>query len=1518
MAPQKVSVVQARPTPAVQSLLRPSATPMQISGIQFGVMSDMEIAASSYLEVQSRDLYTPPDRLPARGGTLDSRLGAIDKRAVCGTCYNNQTECIGHFGYIKLVLPVFHGGYFRMTLRILQMICKGCARVALDEEICERYINLVRAPKVSSKTHIRCSLLDEVWTRARKTKKCPHCGHLNGTVKKVGVMRIVHYPHGNKPAAKRKPDDEDDLVDDDPKKPTGVREEFKGEYDEAVRDQTELRRHIDKVADDLNPARVSDLFSRIPDGHVQLLEMNPELGRPERLLVHYLPVPPLCIRPSVCADPTVGSTEDDLTMKASEIVHINNVIAHAMERGVTSGNVFENWELLQNEVARYFNSEQPSLPALQGVKNQPRGISQRLKGKTGRFRGNLSGKRVDFSGRTVISPDPNLRIDQVGVPERVCKVLTFPERVTPYNIERLREAVRNGPDVYPGANFATVPEAKKKEGGKPLPKTPGVEEGTTKLFLRYGNRNDIASKLKIGLVVERHLIEGDVVLFNRQPSLHRVSIMAHRVAVSPHRTFRFNESVCNPYNADFDGDEMNLHVPQTEEARAEAVELMLCLVNMVTPRNGEPLIAAIQDFITTSYLVTRRDVMMDRAEFSQALFSMSSADERMEIPPPTILKPKELWTGKQIFTALVQSAALADLTEDEKRPGSETRAEALRSINTDVPEKAFSLSGQKEIEPQMCPLDGFVSFRGGVLISGQVGKKTTGGGSKKSILHVLCRERGPDAAAYAMNRLARFSARWLGCYGFSIGVDDVTPSLGLSRRKERLLEEGYKQCLDYIKQLGDGKLQARPGCTPAETLEAIVSAELSKIREDGGKACIAELDVRTNAALVMALSGSKGSNINISQMISCVGQQTVGGNRAPDGFVGRALPHFQVGPRAREPAAKGFVRNSFFSGMTCTEFFFHTMGGREGLVDTAVKTAETGYMQRRLMKALEDLSVQYDSTVRSSDGAVIQLCYGDDGLDPAEMEADDGDPVDMKRTLLDTGMMLKDDIDLTDPFLSVADLRAVITELVGKFAEDIGGNGQEFSRKIGLFLSGIADELEKRTVAAGESASLDYLETLGAAHSLRRSQVSGFLNRVRKKVRKATVEPGSAVGAVGAQSIGEPGTQMTLKTFHFAGVASMNITLGVPRIKEIIDASKNIATPILSAPLEISDNVSEARYVKGRIEQTLLGEVAVWIKEVHRRNMSYIAVKIDVNAIARLKLDLDVFTIAQKVMSHSYQKVKVIEENCEMQHSTYNKLKGTGSGYDVLRFLPTSKVERVPRGDPSNMRTEDRRKMAENSEHYLLKAFKKQLPYVPVAGISGVTRAVVNEEDGGGHNLFVEGEALLNVMGVDGVVGTRTTSNSVKAVEPALGIEAARVTIMNEIQKTMGHYGMSIDERHVKLLADCMTATGTVLGITRYGIKQMKTSTLMLASFEMTVEHLFDAAIHSRRDDIVGVSERIIMGIPIPLGTGRLKLVRGKEKPEPFLQQTVASGMAPPEDEHLAEDDPSEAELTDILYPAAH
>ena len=495
----------------------------------------------------------------------------------------------------------------------------------------------------------------------------------------------------------------------------------------------------------------------------------------------------------------------------------------------------------------------------------------------------------------MISPDPNLRVDQVGVPMLVAKVMTFPEMVNQYNINRLRRCVINGPEVHPGANI--------------------IRSGLDVRALQYvSDRERVAMNLKIGDIVERHMCDGDVVLFNRQPSLHKMSIMAHSVKVYPWRTFRFNECACTPYNADFDGDEMNMHLPQTEEAKAEAAVLMNIAHNLVTPRNGEPLVAATQDFLTGADLITQKDVFFSRADFCRIVTYLSDALEHVEIPPPAIWKPHQLWTGKQVISVLV-------------RPNSSVDAR----VNVESEERFYTKKDQ-----HFCSEDGFVAFRLGELISGNLGKKTLGGESKSGLFYVLIRDFGTSEATRCMNRLAKLTARYLGDKGFSIGIDDVTPSKKMQLMKKSFLEDGQKKAENQIQAYKSGKIRLKPGCDALQSLESEVNGLLGKIRENCGQEALVTLNHR-NAPLRMAQCGSKGSPLNISQMMACLGQQSVGGQRIQNGFVNRTLPHFEVG--ALDPASKGFVANSFFSGLNATEFFFHTMGGREGLVDTAVKVA---------------------------------------------------------------------------------------------------------------------------------------------------------------------------------------------------------------------------------------------------------------------------------------------------------------------------------------------------------------------------------------------------------------------------------------------------------------------------------------------------------------------------------------------------------------------------------------------------
>ena len=576
----------------------------------------------------------------------------------------------------------------------------------------------------------------------------------------------------------------------------------------------------------------------------------------------------------------------------------------------------------------------------------------------------------------------------------------------------------------------------------------------------------------------------------------------------------------------------------------------------------------------------------------------------------------------------------------------------------------------------------------------------------------------------------------------------------------------------------------------------------------------------------------------------------------PEGFILRTLPHFRQ--NAKDPAAKGFVRNSFYTGLTAPEFFFHTMGGREGLVDTAVKTAETGYMARRLMKALEDLSIRYDNTVRNSAGGVVQFAYGDDMLNPAFMEGNNR-PVEFKR-LLQSIKASKP--CLQERAMTPRELRHVAAGTASKHnirATDSHSGSKKFFGEVRRFIESLADEVETierscwpgQLDSKGGTGTRRECGTLVIENSCRttKTQIQALIACAVRKYHRAYTEPGEAVGAVGAQSLGEPGTQMTLKTFHFAGVASMNVTLGVPRIKEIINASKRINTPIITVKLVCDNDERSARIIKGRIERTTLDEVASHIREVYSPSGCYLNVELDVGAIERLHLDIDAVSVRRSIL---LSKLKLSADQVSV----------VGANKKSLRLEPRSDGGRDGR----------------DGIFFAMQDLKQKLRTVIVRGIDTVKRAVVNivegEHSGGDsktYHLLVEGHGLLPVLGVPGVQALETKTNHIMEMESTLGIEAARRLVMDEVQYIFSQYGLEIDQRHLMLLADVMSYRGQILGITRFGIAKMKESVLMLASFEKTADHLFDAAVHARRDAIDGVSECIIMGTPIPLGTGMFK-----------------------------------------------
>jgi len=457
-----------------------------VKAIRFCLLSPDEILRMSVAEITKTETYNVNE--PVINGLYDPRMGVLEHNKLCQTCEQKNTLCPGHFGHIKLARPVFYFQYFDQVKKILKCVCFKCSRLLAP-------IDSEEVKAVLSKNYSRPKRWDIMYKLCSKAKKCSCCGAKQPD--KISREPIVK-----------------------------VAMEWKDAEDPALK-------KIIMTAED-----VLMILKRINDKECDALGFAPKFSRPEWMVCTVLPVPPPAVRPSVKAD-TGQRSEDDLTHKLNDIVKANKELQKRIDKGVAKEQVDIATQVLQYHVATFIDNQIPGInPAQQRTGRLIKSLSERLKGKEGRIRGHLMGKRVDFSARSVITPDPNISIDELGVPLKIAMNLTFPEVVNRYNREKLMEMVKNGPDVYPGAKFI---------------RKPGMENRTFRL--KNIDRSSIV--LEDGDIVERHMLDGDFVLFNRQPSLHRHSMLAHRVRVMPYKTFRLNLCVCKGYNADMDGDEIN-------------------------------------------------------------------------------------------------------------------------------------------------------------------------------------------------------------------------------------------------------------------------------------------------------------------------------------------------------------------------------------------------------------------------------------------------------------------------------------------------------------------------------------------------------------------------------------------------------------------------------------------------------------------------------------------------------------------------------------------------------------------------------------------------------------------------------------------------------------------------------------------------------------------------------------------------------------------------------------------------
>jgi DNA-directed RNA polymerase subunit A' len=858
----------------------------RISGVEFSVLSPEAIRKLSTLEIKTPDTYDK-DGYPMEGGLMDPHLGVINPGLRCKTCGQKMKQCPGHFGSIELIRPVVHSEFGRKVEELLIASCDSCGRIAVPEEKLKRLHELDEAPETKVKRII---------LRAKKTKKCPHCG-----IAKKEVM-----------------------LD----KPTNF--------------------YLNKER--IYPTQIREWLEKISDEDLKLFGYNTEKIKPEWFVLTALLVPPITMRPSITLESGIKS-EDDLTHKLVDIIRINMRLKDNIDAGAPQLIIEDLWDLLQYHITTFFDNNTSGVPPAKHRSGRAlRTLVQRLKGKKGRFRYNLTGKRVNHAARSTITPDPFISINEIGVPKEIADDLTVPELVTEWNKKEIIKMIKDGEDVK---YFVRQNGARKR-----------VSDATKK---------EIMEEIEAGCKIERKLKDGDIILFNRQPSLHRLSMMAHKARVMPGKTFKMNPIICKPYNADFDGDEMNLHVPQTEEGKTEAKELMFAQNQIISPRYGAPVIILDEDGVSGTYVLTMDSTKLDKEEAMQYYYEMGLT----ELPKP---KHGNKWSGKQAFSELLPKGLnLAYKTNTAKE---------------------LQRMGMLTEETKNKYPDALLKIENGELISGVIDEESLGEGKGK-LIHTLFDEYGPETVEQFYYKINRIVGDILTKKGMSVGLDEFETTQEIEKVKAKAIKEEMEEGEKLVEQLNKGTLELIPGRTVEESFELrmmrLGAETKDKVQKEIMKQKVEQLlsDKPQYNATVMIMSGSRGSPINLTNIQGLWGQASVREGRPKRGYINRLISANKE--KDVSSNAGGFIQQNFMQGMKVKEFFYHSMGGRQGEVDTGVSTKVSGYLYRRLANSLKDLCIANDSTTRSASENIIQFMYGDDGVFP--MKSYRGKTINISREL---------------------------------------------------------------------------------------------------------------------------------------------------------------------------------------------------------------------------------------------------------------------------------------------------------------------------------------------------------------------------------------------------------------------------------------------------------------------------------------------------------------------------------------
>ncbi|XP_054647191.1 DNA-directed RNA polymerase I subunit RPA1 isoform X2 [Dunckerocampus dactyliophorus] len=1262
----------------------------RLEGISFGMYSAEEIRKLS-VKVITNPRFLDGVGNVAPNSLYDLALGPADSKEACATCCQDFNNCPGHLGHVELPLPVYNPLFFDKLYLLIRGSCLACHTLtcsrsavhlllnqlklvdngamrevyhieqvlsqflevnnkATGDEIAEILKEFTDAVLVTDGSNSRpikhlvekkCSLINDFWKIHMKTRKCPNCRRGRFAIRREHNSKlIVTMPPG------------DQTID-------GVGDDFMAGKRVYLTAST-AREHTNKLWEN-EGFFLKHLFSGLDD-----LSGSTEKGKgfsPDLFFLELLVVPPCRYRPvnrlgdqmftngqtvnmqAVMKDSAVirkllsfmaaendTQTNEDTVTQTEET---DQTILSGIPGVTLTDKLYNTWIRLQTHVNIVFDSDMDKV-----MTEKYPGIRQILEKKEGLFRKHMMGKRVDYAARSVICPDMYIGTNEIGIPMVFATKLTYPQPVTPWNVKELRQAVLNGPNVHPGATMVIS-----EDGRRTIlsPTNLAQREAVAKQLLTPCP-GPHKTPMKI---VNRHIKNGDVLLLNRQPTLHRPSIQAHCARILPgEKVLRLHYANCKAYNADFDGDEMNAHFPQSELGRAEAYTLVSTNQQYLVPKDGKPLAGLIQDHMVSGTRMTIRGCFFTRDQYTELVYrGLTDKAGRVKLLAPAILKPQKLWTGKQVVSTLLlnvipEKAVPLNLFGKSKIPG---------KAWIQVPPRAAP--GYRP--DTMC--DSQVVIRQGELLVGVLDKAHYGS-SAYGLVHCCYELYGGQTSGQLLSCLARLFTAYLQLYrGFTLGVEDILVKPGANNRRTCIIQESLK--------LGTKALQAAfnlpPNVDEAEAKSRWQDAHLNpdqrdfsmadhkfkevanQVNNEINKVCMPvglHTSFPDNNLQLMVQSGAKGSTVNTMQISCLLGQIELEGRRPPLMPSGKSLPCFQ--PYDPAPGAGGFVSGRFLTGIKPQEFFFHCMAGREGLVDTAVKTSRSGYLQRCVIKHLEGLVVQYDLTVRDSDGSVVQFLYGEDGLEISKTQflqprqfpfIEDNFEVIRRSQGLDEVLSRLDARSASQHFGAIqrwkakrelvcprrgafllfsqkklAKLKhtergavdaygrdAAVLQLIDQWRSLDDAGRSKYTRKssrcpepsLGLF---------RPDVSFGSvSESFHDITEKYLQNRERTSDGDRFKQLLQYKWQRSLCDPGEAVGLLAAQSIGEPSTQMTLNTFHFAGRGEMNVTLGIPRLREILMvASSNIKTPMMSIPvLNNKKALKRAQKLRRKLSRVCLAEV---------------------------------------------------------------------------------------------------------------------------------------------------------------------------------------------------------------------------------------------------------------------------------------------------------------------------------------